>query len=107
MAHSVLYYVSGHGYGHARRAAAVIRALRGAAPDVNVYVRTKAPAEMFRGMVAGPVAPSELDAPVVERGPLEIDWNATLAGAADLLRRRRGVVAREAEAAGAVAPSLV
>ena len=107
MAHSILYYVSGHGYGHARRAAEVIRALRQNVPDVNVYVRTNAPADMVRGLVAGPVAPSGIDAPVVERDPLAIDWNATLAGAADLLRRRRTVVAREADTAREVAASLV
>jgi UDP:flavonoid glycosyltransferase YjiC (YdhE family) len=107
MPHSVVYYVSGHGYGHARRAAEVIRALRADAPDVNVYVRTAAPAEMFRGLVAGPVVPSHIDAPVVERDPLSIDWPATLAGAADLLRRRRAAVGREVDALRELAPSLV
>ena len=105
--HSILYYVSGHGYGHARRAAEVIRALRAVAPDVNVYVRTSAPAGMFAGLAAGRVVPNEIDVPTVEQGPLAIDWNATLAGAADLLRRRRVVVAREVEAVRELGPSLV
>jgi hypothetical protein len=107
MPHSVIYYVSGHGYGHARRAAEVIRSLRAETPDVNVYVRTAAPAEMFRGLAAGPVVPGHIDAPVVERDPLSIDWSATLAGAADLLRRRRAVVGREVDAVRELAPSLV
>lgn len=105
--HSILYYVSGHGYGHARRAAEVIRAIRAEAPDVNVYVRTAAPAAMFRGLTAGPVVPGGIDVPIVERDPLSIDWHATLAAAADLLRRRRAIVAREAEAIGELGPSLV
>ena len=105
--HSLLYYVSGHGYGHARRSAEVIRALRDAAPDVNVYVRSAAPPDLFKGLVAGPVTAGEIDVPVVERDPLCLDWHATLAGAADLLRRRRGAVAREAEAVRDLAPSLV
>jgi predicted glycosyltransferase len=50
---SLLYYVSGHGYGHARRSAEVVRALRSIAPDVNVYVRTSAPAEPFQGLRLG------------------------------------------------------
>ena len=104
---SLVYYVSGHGYGHARRSAEVIRALREAAPEVNVYVRTSAPAPMFAGLAAGPVRPHEIDAPVVERDALSIDWQATLAGASDLLRRRRAVVAREADAVREVGPSLV
>jgi hypothetical protein len=107
MPHSVLYYVSGHGYGHARRSAEVIRALRTAVPEVNVYVRSSAPADIFRGLTAGPVAPSAIEAPVVERDALSIDWPATLAGAADLLRRRRVAVAREADAVRELGPSLV
>ena len=105
--HSILFYVSGHGYGHARRSAEVIRALRHVAPDVNVYVRTSAPAEMFRGLAAGPVVPSGIDVPVVEKDPLCLDWHATLGGAADLLRRRRPVVAREVDAIREIGPSLV
>jgi hypothetical protein len=104
---TLLFYISGHGFGHARRSAEVVRALRAAAPDVNVYVRTGAPADMFKGLTAGPVVRPEIDAPVVERDPLTIDWPATLAGAAELLRRRRVVVAREAEAVREMDPSLV
>jgi L-arabinokinase len=104
---TLLYYVSGHGFGHARRSAEVIRALRARAPEVNVYVRTGAPADMFKGLTAGPVARPDIDAPVIEQNPLAIDWPATLAGAADLLRRRRAVVAREVDAVREIDPSLV
>ena len=104
---SLVYHDSGHGYGHARRSAEVVRALREVAPDANVYVRTSAPADMFAGLAAGPVRPHEIDAPVVERDALSIDWQATLAGASDLLRRRRAVVAREADAVREIGPSLI
>src|SRR5205085_11808500 len=104
---TLLYYVSGHGFGHARRAAEVIRALRTITPDVNVYVRSSAPADIFKGLAAGPVAPSHIDAPVVERDALSLDWPATLAAAADLLRRRRPAVAREVEAVRDLGPDLV
>ena len=105
--HSLLYYVSGHGYGHARRSAEVVRALRDVAPEVNVYVRTSAPADIFRGLTAGPVRPNEIDVRTVEKDPLCLDWHATLAGAAYLLRRRRQAVAREVDAVRDVAPSMV
>jgi predicted glycosyltransferase len=107
MSASLLYYVSGHGYGHARRSAEVIRALRSVAPDVNVYVRTSAPADIFASLTAGPIAPSHIDAPIVERDALSLDWPATLANAADLLRRRRSAVAREVDAVRDLAPDLV
>src|SRR6185503_12078838 len=54
-----------------------------------------------------PVRPAAIDVPVVERDPLSVDWRATLGGAADLLRRRRVIVAQEVEAARELAPSLV
>lgn len=43
----VVFYVSGHGYGHATRTAAVIRALRRMEPALPVAVRTAAPAMLF------------------------------------------------------------
>ena len=105
---SLLYYVSGHGYGHARRSAEVIRALRELAPDVNVYVRTTARVDIFRGLTAGPVTESyNVDAPVAERDALSIDWASTIAAAAALLRRRRSFVVREAAAVQDLGPSLV
>lgn len=104
---SLLYYVSGHGFGHARRSAEVIRAMRSTAPDVNVYVRTSAPADLFKGVTAGPVLPSTIDAPIVEQDPLAIDWAASLAGMSDLLRRRRDAIAREAEALRELGAGLI
>jgi predicted glycosyltransferase len=104
---TLLYYVSGHGYGHARRSAEVIRALRAAAPDVNVYVRTSAPAHLFANLATGPVTAPFIDVPVVERDALSIDWRATVGAAADVLRRRRALVAREVEAVRELDPSLV
>ena len=107
MASTCLFYVSGHGFGHARRTSEVIRALRAEAPGVNVYVSTGAPAEIFAGLTAGPVRRPEIESPVVERDTLTIDWPATLGGAAELLRRRRAVVAREVEAVREIDPALV
>jgi len=107
MPSTLLYYVSGHGFGHARRSAEVIRALRNVAPDVNVYVRSSAPAGIFKGITAGPVSASHIDAPVVERDALLLDWPATVAAAADLLRRRRAAVAREVEVVRDLGPDLV
>ena len=104
---SVLYYVSGHGYGHARRSAEIIRALRAAAPDVNVYVRSSAAARVFDGLAAGQVMPGLIDVPVMEHDALSIDWPATLGAAADVLRGRRALVAREVEAVRELDPSLV
>src|SRR3712207_5405853 len=43
----IIYYVSGHGFGHGRRAAEVMAALFRRHPSVEIHVRTSAPAWLF------------------------------------------------------------
>ena len=47
----ILFYVSGHGYGHATRTNAVIEALLSAQPDLTIHVRTTAPPFLFDSRV--------------------------------------------------------
>ncbi|MBI3063784.1 MAG: hypothetical protein HYY82_02490 [Deltaproteobacteria bacterium] len=44
---SIVYYITGHGFGHAVRSNQVIRSLRKARPDLRIHVRTTAPAWLF------------------------------------------------------------
>ena len=50
---SILYYVTGHGYGHAVRSNQVIRALQEAAPGLLVHVRSTAPEWLFEAPIEG------------------------------------------------------
>jgi L-arabinokinase len=96
---TIAYYVSGHGFGHARRTAALLRALVGIAPDVRVVVRTAAPAGLFAGIPNVSVsAPAEsFDPGVVERDALTVDPEASLRRLAETLGRKDRIVAAEAE----------
>lgn len=100
----VLFYVSGHGYGHATRVTAVMNALRERRADVRLYVRTEAPVWVFRTSVAGPVCYEKvrLDAGMIERDLLAQDPRSTLhrcrevySTAGDLLRGERTFVEQE------------
>lgn len=84
---NVLFYVSGHGYGHSVRIAEVIRALPAAASGVKITVRTAAPESLFRGDPADSptVFPAKVDPDVVEQGIFRIDWVASAAKLADFL----------------------
>jgi hypothetical protein len=91
-------YVSGHGYGHSTRTAEVLRAVRARAPELPMAVCTSAPAFLFAGIVAPPLAIRrvECDVGLVQRDALVIDeagtaeaWRAFAAG-------WDGLVAREA-----------
>lgn len=81
-ARELLYYVSGHGYGHATRSAAIIREFVERAPEWTVHVRTSAPARLFDGVPNAVVhlQPKSLDPGVVEDpDALGVDVSATLA----------------------------
>jgi L-arabinokinase len=90
----VVYYVSGHGFGHAVRSAETIRALFGWCSDISVHVRTSAPIWLFPSAVH--YHPVELDVGVVQRDALHVDAAATLNQAAALARGAERLVAREA-----------
>jgi L-arabinokinase len=45
---SILYYITGHGYGHAVRSCQVILSLKQASPDTEVHVRSTVPAWLFK-----------------------------------------------------------
>jgi L-arabinokinase len=89
---SVLFYVSGHGYGHATRMAQVIRA---GAPQWEAIVRTEAPPRLFPG---SRVECAVIDAAVAESpDTLRIDGRRTLDNWIEFARRREAIVRREAE----------
>jgi hypothetical protein len=93
---SVLFYISGHGYGHAVRIGEVIRALRQLRPDWRVLVRTQAPRHMMPEHVEFSCA--EIDSGVVERqAGVVMDEAATLLRLQEFLHRWDDLVAREVE----------
>lgn len=65
----ILYYVSGHGFGHAARSSHVIRELVHR-HGCNVIVRTTAPAFIFQQAVGAGVAVERVD---VDSGPAQTD----------------------------------
>jgi L-arabinokinase len=96
---TLAYFVSGHGFGHARRTAAAIRAIHAQRPDVRVVVRTNAPASLFEGLPNATVStpPRPFDPGVVERDALSIDPAASLQRLAEVLRDKPSIVGAEAQ----------
>lgn len=101
---SLLFYVSGHGFGHATRVAALLEALRRRRPRLRLLVRTAAPARLFPG---AEVSRAELDDGMAQRGALDVDLPATLAAHERLARRWDSVVVREAGIISRLSPALV
>lgn len=77
---SILYYITGHGFGHAVRSQQVIRALMAIRPGLRIYVRTTAPEWIFENSTR-PIAYScqAIDAGIVQTDSLHMELSDTLA----------------------------
>lgn len=77
----IVCYVSSHGFGHATRAAEVLRALREAEPGLPLSIVAAAPEWLFRSAIPGEFGyrPVVTDVGLVQRDALAIDLAATAA----------------------------
>lgn len=84
MAPAIVFYVSGHGFGHASRSIEVINAVLARRPETRIGVRTSAPRWLFDLTVKGKVAFSalECDTGVVQVDALTLDEADTIRRAA-------------------------
>jgi hypothetical protein len=73
---SILYYITGHGYGHAVRSSQVIGNLIKSYPDLKIHVRTTAPEWLFQGRVFHSRQP--IDVGIAQKDSLEMDLDETL-----------------------------
>jgi hypothetical protein len=100
---SILYYISGHGFGHARRSAAVIAALIGRDDRLRVQVRTSAAPGILCDLLGRRVTyrPAELDPGAVEDDALSVNPQKTALRVSQVLAESQRLV--EAELADAPA----
>ena len=82
MAAAIVFYISGHGFGHASRCIEVINAILEKRPETRVGVRTSAPRWLFDLTVKGKVTYSTLEC---DTGVVQID--ALTLDEADTIRR--------------------
>jgi L-arabinokinase len=79
---AIVFYISGHGFGHAARSIEVINAVLAKRPETRIGVRTSAPRWLFDLTVKGKVAFSTLEC---DTGVVQID--ALTLDEADSIRR--------------------
>jgi len=93
---SILYYITGHGYGHAVRSSQVIRALKRAAADLRVYVRTTAQEWLFDD-VDYPISYSHyyVDVGLIQPNSLHMDLRDTLQACQALQANSQHLISRE------------
>ena len=82
MAAAIVFYISGHGFGHASRSIEVINAILARRPETRIGVRTSAPRWLFDLTVKGKVTFSTLEC---DTGVVQVD--ALTLDEADSIRR--------------------
>src|SRR4051812_28560553 len=94
---AIAYYITGHGFGHARRSVEVIRELRGLRPAVEGYFRTTANPAIFEELSAPKIHLErvELDPGAIEKDLFTIDHAATAEAVRAAIGRRSRLIARE------------
>lgn len=103
---SIVFYISGHGFGHASRQIEVVNALFAQRPDLRIVIRTSAARWLFDRTLRGPAALEAVacDTGAVQRGSLDVDVEDTIRQAAAFHaspERRIDDEARRLEAVGA------
>jgi L-arabinokinase len=105
----IVWYVSGHGFGHASRDIEIINALRERRPGLPVVVRTGAKRWIFDLTLRAPVdfQPVECDTGVVQIDSLRLDEAATIERAAAFYADFDVKVAAERDLLGRLNPAIV
>jgi L-arabinokinase len=95
---TIVFYISGHGFGHASRAIEVINALVDRQPHLQVIIRSSvAPWLVQRSARPGvELIPAEVDTGVVQIDSLHLDAAASIARAAQFMSTIEARVDREA-----------
>ena len=94
----IVFYVSGHGFGHASRAIEVIHALLRARPEAHIVVKTAVPRRLFARTLHEQCELVELqcDAGMVQIDSLNIDTAASIRQAVEFQTRVPALIATEA-----------
>ncbi len=102
-------YITGHGFGHATRTAAVIAALAARVGDLQATIVSSAPETVFRLNLDMPFAyrPQALDVGVIQHDSIRLDIGATLEVVATQLAGQPAVIAAEADFLWQVRADLV
>ena len=105
----LLFYMSGHGFGHAARDIEIINAVAARQPDTRITIRTSVPDWFLRESLQTRVdhAPGEVDTGLVQPDGLTIDEDETARRAARFYGDFAGRVDREVDVIRTTSPDLV
>ena len=84
MKRHLLFYISGHGFGHAARSAEIVNAVHAADPEMRITLRTTVPEWFLRASIRAPIeiVTGDVDTGMVQPDSLTIDEDETARHAA-------------------------
>jgi L-arabinokinase len=105
----IVFYISGHGFGHATRDLEVIRQIHQQRPGARIIVRTSVPESFLSKSARAPieVQPCETDTGIAQIDSLRLDEAETIRRAAAFYSTFDGRVAAEASVLESVGASVV
>ena len=94
---SIYLAITGHGFGHAVRAATVAEQLEQLRPDVELHLVTVAPEWLLKSYIKGDFIyrPQILDVGVIQSDSLTMDRAATLSKMQEIITRQDGLITQE------------
>jgi L-arabinokinase len=94
---AVVFYISGHGFGHASRQVEVIHALAAVRPDLHIVIRSSVAPDLLTRTLRVPyeLRRGPVDAGIVQRSSIEHDHDATAAAAESYYRPWADRIAEE------------
>lgn len=96
---NILFYISGHGFGHSTRMAEVINKLSSLGPEISFYIRTSAPKWLFKRELLPKFNYSYLlcDIGIVQKDGLSLNRLKTLKKYADFVAQKKSLIPQEVE----------
>lgn len=77
---AIAYYITAHGYGHGTRSCDILRALRTAAPNTPIHIKTDLPPEFIRSRLPSgfELHAGACDTGLIQKDSIQIDLEASL-----------------------------
>ncbi len=105
----IIFYISGHGFGHSSRMSVIINELIRHEPEREIIVRTSAPEWFFREQISGGLSfhTLECDIGVIQSDSLNLDPQASLKAYSDFLSGREQLIRDELRFIREADPQLI
>ena len=106
---TVLFYISGHGFGHASREVEIIHALVRARPDTRIIIRSAVNAALLQRTLSVPfeLRPGPCDTGIIQASSIAHDDEATVREAIDFYRTYDDRIRAEVEDLRTAKPALI